>query len=82
MPYIPIQNRYNAERTPQNAGELNYAITRLLCWYIRSNGDSYSSINDCIGALECAKLEAYRRIAVPYERGRMFENGDVYAHGD
>ena len=31
-----------------------------------------------IGALECAKLELYRRIAAPYEDTKIQENGEVY----
>jgi hypothetical protein len=31
----------------------------------------------CRAALECAKLEFYRRIVVPYEDGRCAANGDV-----
>lgn len=31
-----------------------------------------------VGALECAKLELYRRIAIPYEEQKIQENGDVY----
>jgi len=33
---------------------------------------------DAIGALECAKLELYRRVAAPYEDTKIAENGDVY----
>ena len=82
MPYIRQDRRLGAEHIPQNAGELNYAITKLLCGYIRSKGESYSTFNECIGALECAKLELYRRLVVPYERGKMLEHGDVYEHGE
>ena len=38
----------------------------------------YARINELIGVLECAKLELYRRIAVPYEDTKIAENGDVY----
>lgn len=30
------------------------------------------------GAIECCKLELYRRAVVPYENGKRLENGDVY----
>lgn len=43
---------------------------------------SYADINEAIGALECAKLELYRRIAVPYENRKLAENGDVYRSAD
>jgi len=41
-------------------------------------GLSYTFINDCVGALEGAKLELYRRVASPYEDKKIAENGDVY----
>lgn len=31
-----------------------------------------------MGAVEGAKTEFYRRIAVPYEEKKIRENGDVY----
>jgi hypothetical protein len=31
-----------------------------------------------IGALECAKLELYRRLASPYEDLKIADNGDIY----
>ncbi len=49
------------------AGELNYQITALLNNYLDLHGASYSVYNDCLGALEGAKLEFYRRVVVPYE---------------
>jgi hypothetical protein len=41
-------------------------------------GLSYQTINDIVGALEGAKLEFYRRVAVPYEDKKIIENGDVF----
>jgi hypothetical protein len=65
--------------TPENPGQLNYVITSLCDEYIGNEGLSYASINEVIGVLECAKLELYRRIAVPYENAKLEENGDVYS---
>lgn len=59
-------------------GELNYALTCAIMHYMKVNGLCYSSINGVIGALEGAKLEFYRRVAVPYEEKKLKENGDVY----
>ena len=57
------------------AGELNYSITRLL---LAVQGDArYRDLNELIGALECAKLELYRRKAAPYEDKKIAENGDL-----
>jgi hypothetical protein len=80
VPYIlkvfrkDIDNNW---RDPQNSGELNYAITKLVLEYYEQEG-GYSSINDVLGALEGAKLEFYRRVAAPYEDTKIEENGDVY----
>lgn len=62
-------------------GELNYLFTELIKQYLDTVGTNYEHINAVIGALECCKLEAYRRIAVPYENQKIKSNGDVY-HAD
>ncbi len=80
MPYIPGDCRFEAASEPENAGELNFAITRLVDDYIARHEDGlrYHVINEVVGALECAKLELYRRIAAPYEDAAKNRNGDVY----
>ncbi len=81
MPYITQDRRRDIDggTPPSNAGELNYAITRMVDAYIQANGGiRYARINEVIGVLECAKLEAYRRIAGPYEDIKISESGDVY----
>jgi len=81
MPYITRAQR-NLLATgipPSHPGELNYAITKMLVQYIDNHGLSYHVINDILGALEGAKLEFYRRVAVPYENSKLAINGDVYA---
>ena len=65
-----------AERL-ENAGDLNYALTRIVQIYIAQNGGRYQQINDAIGALEGCKLELYRRQVAPYEDEKIEENGDV-----
>ena len=59
-------------------GELNYLITRLALMYLDKHGTSYNTISDVVKAMECAKLEFYRRVAAPYENEKIRENGDVY----
>jgi len=80
MPYVHENNKPYAEagdvRLP---GDLNYAITCLLDKHVKDNGLSYKSINSAIGAIECAKQEFYRRVAVPYEEKKLAKNGDVYS---
>lgn len=81
MPYIAPKDRERLEGggRPATAGELNYAITRLVDDYlVRKGGLRYGHLNEVMGALECAKLELYRRLAVPYEDRKIEEAGDVY----
>jgi len=59
-------------------GELNYQFSKLVNDFIANRGLSYSVINELIGALECAKLEVYRRVAAPYEDKKALANGEVY----
>lgn len=53
-------------------------ITNLLIGYLSFCGESYQTYNDMLGALECAKLELYRRKISPYEDTKIELNGDVY----
>lgn len=82
MPYITQDDRVRLDingdpiSTP---GELNYAITKLLDKYLITKGLTYTHINDCLGALQGASMEFYRRVAVSFEEGKMKVNGDVYS---
>ena len=58
----------------KSPGVLNYILTKII---LESGPVDYTDINNLIGALECCKLELYRRIAVPYEDKKIQENGDV-----
>jgi len=81
MPYIKPERREAilAGAKPQDAGELNFAISILVDNYLKDKGDiRYARINEVVGAMDCAKLELYRRIAAPYEDLKIEENGDVY----
>lgn len=78
MPYIKRAEKDRAGRCPETAGELNYAITRLVRDYFRGSSRNYQTINNILGALEAAKAEFYRRVVVPYEDAKIQENGDVY----
>jgi len=84
MPYIMKEMRPafdihldNIGPHTTSAGDLNYCISRLVGYYIKSHGKSYTTMNDCIGVLEAAKLELYRRLTAPYEDVKIKENGDV-----
>ena len=90
MPYIKKETRKNFDKeidalitkindnSNQNtvAGNLNYIITRLTEASMRGEL-RYVKLNDIVGALECAKLEIYRRLAAPYEDDKIKESGDV-----
>jgi hypothetical protein len=81
MPYIKQERRVDLTKSGHDmatSGELNFIITRILNRYREQHGDSYTTYNDIIGALEGAKLEFYRRVVVPYENTKIEENGDVY----
>jgi hypothetical protein len=86
MPYVmsEARRRLDAGAAPRDAGELNYAVTRLIDAYLvqasRDQGGRlrYAHLNEVIGVLECAKLELYRRVAAPYEDEKMAESGEVY----
>jgi hypothetical protein len=87
MPYIENKDRSkfsldtllnNIEFNGITPGELNYLVTRLAIAYIDHKGLNYTYINDVLGALEGAKQEFYRRVAVDYEQKKIESNGDVY----
>ena len=87
MPYIkqekrkPIDAQINVlEHLVTNEGDLNYTITCLCLAYIEENGKKYATINSAVGALECAKLEMYRRLAATYESEKCLENGDIVGY--
>jgi len=81
MPYITKEKKEELAtgRLVKDPGELNYLITLQLKNYMYDKTLSYQVINDIIGALEGAKLEFYRRVALPYENGKISENGDIYS---
>ena len=81
MPYIKQERRdaIRAGAKPQDAGELNFAISILVDEYLEARGPlRYAHLNEVVGAMDCAKLELYRRVASPYEDQKIVENGDVY----
>lgn len=83
MPYLNEGVRFSLTdgRLPMTGGELNYLISTMIDGFITRKGLSYSAINEAIGALECAKLEIYRRVASPYEQKKALENGEVFLNG-
>ena len=89
MPYIPSDDRkrWNHPLSQMEAviqtggisnGDFNYIISRLCQMYIDKHTMCYSTASDVVKTLECAKLEFYRRVLVPYEDKKIGLNGDVY----
>ncbi len=81
MPYVKQGRREELVRSPSGAktpGELTYELTALVDSYIYQSPRSFEAMAESIGALECTKLEFYRRVAVPYEDEKLTKNGDVY----
>jgi hypothetical protein len=80
MPYITEKQRKEIEegKTPENCGELNYCFSILIDQYL-GGIVNYQRINDILGALEGAKLELYRRVAISYEDQKRYDHGDVYS---
>jgi hypothetical protein len=81
MPYIKQEKRASFENGTgkmEAPGDVNYILTRVCSEYINNKGKSYQTYNDIIGALECCKLEMYRRAVAPYEELKIAENGDVF----
>lgn len=87
MPYIVQQQRIDIHNdleldglnwTPENAGELNFLVSTFIANYLKEKGLNYATLNEMIGALECAKMELNRVVIGPYENQKILENGPVY----
>lgn len=86
MPYITNARREDfqdfmekvKELRIDTAGELNYLLTQLMLAYLKQHGENYRILNECIGAIECAKAEFIRRKLIPLEETKCAENGDVF----
>jgi hypothetical protein len=84
MPYVDKIARealgyVTTAEPPEDAGELNYVITKVCDEFLIRKGRRYNHVNTVIGVLECAKQEFYRRIVAPYENEKIAINGDVYS---
>jgi hypothetical protein len=84
-PYIPQEGRQEirllveelAERC-MNVGELNYAISTLLHYYLGPEA-RYSDFNEVLGVLTAVTFELYsnRGPIGPYEARKKSENGPI-----
>ena len=81
MPYISDDLRDSAHLAvgtdSWNIGSLTYMLYKA-CIVALPDNPRYSDYNALLGALECTKLELYRRHIAPYENERLAEHGDVY----
>lgn len=87
MPYIKKERRPELNKDNQleqigfscdNEGELNFVLTSICIGYRENHGTKYATFNQILGALECCKLELYRKKIASYEEEKISENGDVY----
>ena len=89
MPYIKtgarvlydeaINEIIDTVRTNGNEdGDLNYIISRIVVGSLKpATGWKYAIMARVIAVFECAKLEAYRRLAADYENKAIGKNGDI-----
>jgi len=80
MPYIKDKEALSSAINyvnPQNAGELNYCITKLIHNYLQTFKESYSKYNEVIGVLSCVGRELYRIVISKYENKKRRENGVI-----
>ena len=82
MPYVSKQVRKYLDRgfwEPETTGELTYVLYREVMNWVRApeDGPNFERYSQAIAALECAKMELYRRHVAPYENLKLEENGDV-----
>jgi hypothetical protein len=75
MPYVKQDRRAGF---PENTGELTYKLVRNCVQFYKVYGNTFDTYSKCIAALECAKLEFYRRMLAPHEDIKCKENGDVF----
>lgn len=89
MPYISKARRDFLDKQIESlttltttVGELNYIFSRLAARFVLDTGKgiTYDCINAVMGVFSAAQAEFYRRVAVPYEQGKIEENGDVHEY--
>ena len=79
MPYIDEDRRGDilSGDSPCTIGELVFEITMSVLNFLPAK-PKFADYDAVIGALECAKLELYRRRVAVYENQKIRENGDVF----
>lgn len=84
MPYIPRKDRELFDQQIKeiaeeihSPGELNYVISKIINLILARQGVSYTKLNELVGAMECAKMELYRKVAAKYEDEKEEQNGPL-----
>ena len=81
MPYITDNEKDLVDGNPYygrgNPGILNYRLTMTVLNWLPDE-PRYADLDAAIGALECAKLELYRRKIAGYEDQAIEKNGDIF----
>ena len=80
MPYLKNETKDSLldHPYPTSAGELNFLLTTMCRRYFNKSARNYEAYNTVIGALECCKLEYYRKQVSLYENEKEKENGTVW----
>lgn len=79
MPYIPSSRRdLVLMNGPETVGELTFLLTEHVRRYVADKGESFVRYAEVVAALECTKLEMYRRQVGEYENAAILRNGDVW----
>jgi hypothetical protein len=83
MPYIDIKTRNQVDKSInfyniliESSGVLCYIIYQFMLLYMKLHGKSFRTISEINGAIECAKMEFYRKEVAPYEDEKIKLNGD------
>ena len=86
MPYIKQEARTMdmlmaigfLKKEIQNKGDLNYVICELTAQLIlKTGGMGYTNVSNWIDGVDGAEKELTRRLLIPYEKVKEYENGDV-----
>lgn len=67
----------SAELNKLSAGDINYLFTAIIDRQLTNA--NYARYNEIIGALECCKMELYRKKIAKYEDFKEKENGTVWS---
>lgn len=82
MPYIHPTRREELDPTAhlafyaQNVGDLTFQLTALVLRYL-GDAPRFADYAAAVAALECSKLELYRRSVAPHEDFAVARNGDL-----